>query len=169
MKTKSMVFFERVKFRISQNSQSLGLSELDYLFEDVRYFVESCCIKLNNSRRFLRSVKHSEGQEEFDEFRGLCNEFSIALTRLIEERNPASEATSYRKIIDSIQEILNRSTIRDLKTKIPSRVDYLTRENITEADVDWIIKRQKNSWNKFLQIYGSTRIDLLLERKIDFD
>jgi hypothetical protein len=59
-----------------------------------------------------------------------------------------------------MEEVVEKSTRRVVKSKIPlPEINYLEVESVTEFDVDWILKKIKNFWNKFLQIYGSSIVD----------
>ena len=136
---------------------------LDSCFEDVKLFVELSSIRLNDTRALFRASKRKDAQDMFNSFRELCLTFQASLIRVRGLIDKHQYSRKFDRLLFTIAEIVEKTTQRTIKSKIPSpEIDYLKVDGVTEFDVDWILQKMKNYWGKFLQLYGSLRIDIIL-------
>ncbi len=155
-----MIFFEDM--RKGEKEESL-INFLDCCFEEVKIFVEHGSFRLNNSRIKFRTLAIKEARREFDCFKELCIGFLTSLKEIKGLVKYIEQSKKVDKIILTSEEIVKKTTQRIIKSKIPiPEIDYLKSNSITESDIDWMLKRIKNFWNKFLQVYGSIRFDIIL-------
>ncbi|MEZ5042542.1 MAG: hypothetical protein R2828_21755 [Saprospiraceae bacterium] len=163
-----MKFFNELNREEDLKEKDDLISILDYCFKEVRSFVHQGSTKLNCTRNLFRNNNKIEALKEFNSFKKLCLDFTSSLEQvefLIKQDNINKKVV---KIIWASKEIIEKSTQRNLKTKIPMPdIDYLNSDVISESDIDWIIKKMKNFWGKYLQVYGSLRIDISLSNKSD--
>lgn len=131
-------------------------------FSAVQKFVEIGFPILRDTRVLLKNKQlREEGNTQFDEFRAFCHQYNDEIGKLVAES---------KKIYPEIDKYHNAVLLfvdgfmkRKQQTKIPTEpIDYLNLDGIEPSDVDFIMKSLKNSWNKYLQIYGSTKVEIIL-------
>jgi hypothetical protein len=152
-----MNFFK--KKELFANEFPLGLY-LDECFQATKLFVELSSCALNDSRILFRDLDAEKAMMKFQFFKNLCLNFKNDLIDVNSFLQKRKDHRVFEKIYSSMEEVVEKSTRRVVKSKIPlPEINYLEVESVTEFDVDWILKKIKNFWNKFLQIYGSSIVD----------
>lgn len=133
---------------------------LDPLTDFVKDFLETNIRLLNSSRILLRKgdkISYSDGIKKYALFKENWIE-AIKNNDTLERYYPG------HKCIEALADLLRKSTTRDILAKIPQTpIDYLTHENLNEADLDWIIKKINDYSSKFYQTYSSSRIVHILK------
>lgn len=131
----------------------------DSLFDSLRKEVGESLIILNRSRKLIRKGNPKDKQRGIADF----DLFRSSWISMGDRFNKLKELVKGDKSIDAIGELLMKSVSRDVFTKIPqSPLNYLDKSEVDESDVDWIIKKIKDYWGKYAQIYSSTRFNYLL-------
>lgn len=160
-----MEFFKGLRQNEHLKDDDQSIAFLDRCFEEVKVFVELSSSRLNNARILFRASKKENALDEFNYFKDLCLAFQRSLNEVRGYIEDIGQSKKLDKFLLTIIEIVEKSTKRTIKSKIPlSEINYLKTNSITESDMDWILKKLKNFWVKFLQVYGSLRIDLILSR-----
>jgi len=160
------VFFENIRNSKCLEEDYEVISFIDTCFEEVKFFVEESSYALDASRISFRSLSKEEGLIKFNLFKNLCLSFSSAMNEAKSLVDNVDRGKRLNKLFMSMEEITTKTTQRTIKSKIPlPDTDYLKVNDIAEFDVDWILKKMRNFWGKFLQVYGSVRIDILLSSK----
>ncbi|MBL6446567.1 hypothetical protein JMN32_09615 [Fulvivirga sp. 29W222] len=131
---------------------------MDPLFDYFRAAVGENIVLLNKSRQLLRTGNKTSIQEGLLEFENFKNSWK----RLIDALNELRELYNADKSILVLDEMLNMSVKRSLQTKIPKPLkNYLDETKISESDIDWIIRKIKDYWGKYSQVYASARMNQL--------
>ncbi|MEL7005637.1 MAG: hypothetical protein AAFN93_23340 [Bacteroidota bacterium] len=140
---------------------------IDPLLLYARDFVEKSLITLTEARTYLREKEIEDGRESYNKFRSNCEEYLASIDSLKELLDGRENMKKVVKVVMVADEILSKSTIRTVNTKLPTpSIKYLVEDGINESDIDWIIKKLKDYWGKFLQVYGSTRMDIIVSNAI---
>lgn len=159
----SMEFFKEIRQTGYPKSDDHLVVFLDSCFEEVKLFVEHSSFRLSNARVLFRTSKKRDAQNEFNAFRELCLVFIESLNKVKSLISELGQNKKLDKLLLAAEEIIEKTTRRMVKSKIPlPEIDYLKTDAVTEFDIDWILKKMKNYWGKFLQVYGSLRIDIIL-------
>ncbi|MBW1295821.1 hypothetical protein [Aquimarina litoralis] len=149
------------KYDIDGSNYELMVHKIiDPLFEFLKdYIIEELKI-LNKVRSSFRM-----GNNELKEI-GISNyeEFRKKRIQIIKSFEVLKELSPNLKTLSAVDDLIRRSVIRDIATKIPvAPKDYLNESEINEYDIDWIIRKTKDFFGKFVQTYSSERIFYLLK------
>lgn len=159
----SMKFFEGIRQNEYRENDGQLVALIDIFFEDVKIFVELSSSRLNDTRTLFRSLNRDDALGEYDCFKDLCLDFQSSLNEVKDYIEDIGQSKKLDKLLLTTLEIIEKTTQRSIKSKIPMPdIDYLRTNNVSESDIDWMLTRMKNFWVKFLQVYGSLRIDILL-------
>lgn len=136
---------------------------IDPLFLDVRNFVEEVLVILDQTRSHLRKKNVDNGYQKFNDFRVSCYEYFGSLQELRKFLDGQVQLKKVSKVTVVAEQLLSKSTKRTVNSKLPSPpIDYLELDTVTDSDIDWIMRKIKDSWGSFLQVYGSVRVDIIL-------
>lgn len=162
-----MKFFKGIRQNGHRKDDDQVIALLDNCFEEVKIFVELSSSRLNNARGLFRASKKGDALNEFNCFKDLCFTFQSSLNEVKDYIEDIGQSKKLDKFLLTIGEIVEKTTQRSIKSKFPlSEINYLKTNSITEFDIDWILKKMKNFWGKFLQVYGSLRIDMILSHPV---
>jgi hypothetical protein len=157
------MFFDKITTAEYQKGKYEPIDFIDVCFEAVKDFVGQSSSLLNDSRILFRSLNKKEALGKFYLFKELCLSFLDALDEVKDMVKHTDQSRKLNKLLRTMQEIVNEATQRKIKSKIPLKEsNYLKTSDVAEFDIDWMLRRIENFWVKFLQVYGSLRIDLIL-------
>jgi 5-bromo-4-chloroindolyl phosphate hydrolysis protein len=144
---------------VSLKANEIISGVIDPVYDYIREQIGINIILLNKSRKLLREGSTStieQGMSDYEKFKKNWMEIDLKISR-VKSLLPSN------KNIQIIEEMLEKAVNRDIQTKIPEPPkNYLTAMDIDESDIDWIIKKIKDYWTKYSQIYASSRVNYLL-------
>jgi len=116
------------------------MQENHFHFDSVKHFFLKSCLKLQIIKKHLQAKKK------------VADDLLVWQSEVLNFKANLNSA-SHKKHVKLIHDLIEKSTKRELQSKIPSSINYLEVKELADHDIDWIVKNQKAQWARFCQIY----------------